>query len=60
MTLVEWSPAERSLSRRIDRATAQLEAALEAGDSDVAAAWRRVVADLEAEAVPDCPETHAA
>ncbi len=60
MTLPEWSPVERSLSRRIDRARAQMEAALESGDADVAAAWAAVLGELEAEAMPGRPETDAA
>ncbi len=39
-------PYSRSLSRALDRATLQAEAAQTAGDASVAQAWRRVLRDL--------------
>lgn len=49
-----FSASELRLSRDIDAARVHLEAAEDAGDENVAAIWRRLLADLEA-LIPDDP-----
>jgi hypothetical protein len=55
-----WPPTESALSREIDRAVSQHEAALATGDEMQARAWRAVLDKLEARIPGSKLDEHAA